>query len=210
MRRIGRWLFHAAAVLSLLFAAVVGVEWVRGYLGQDHAGVERVVTEDGHLVEQRLGLVVCKGAVWFEADRSWTEQSDQARRIAERRQRLDAGWQLKLRWYGNPFDVPTFSTERVRFNAAGFVSASGGSVSPKEVWASEHVVVPMWALLAASLALPAAWIVAWRRGRRLARRAEEGRCMRCGYDLRASPGRCPECGTPAAGVANGGGAEVGT
>lgn len=38
------------------------------------------------------------------------------------------------------------------------------------------------------------WMIhTWRRREALAR---QGRCLHCGYDLRASQGRCPECGTP--------------
>jgi hypothetical protein len=56
------------------------------------------------------------------------------------------------------------------------------------------VRVPAW-----SLALPAAILPALATARRRRRRRlhEQGRCPRCGYDLRATPGRCPECGTAA-------------
>jgi hypothetical protein len=53
------------------------------------------------------------------------------------------------------------------------------------------VVVPCWLLVVLTAAAPALWL------RRLVRRRRwriEGRCPRCGYDLRGSPGRCPECG----------------
>jgi len=53
------------------------------------------------------------------------------------------------------------------------------------------VVVPLYALVLASLILPGATL------RRVIRERTHraGVCPACGYDLRATPDRCPECGT---------------
>ena len=55
-----------------------------------------------------------------------------------------------------------------------------------------HVEVSYWLLLCCGALPVGAWLM-WRRT--LGRRAVNGFCLACGYDLRATPGRCPECGT---------------
>jgi hypothetical protein len=56
-------------------------------------------------------------------------------------------------------------------------------------------VVPYWFLmLGAGAALAALRGRSWWRNRRRDALAMRGRCLACGYDLRATPGRCPECG----------------
>ena len=67
-------------------------------------------------------------------------------------------------------------------------------VPPARYW---MVRLPYWLPLLLALGVPARRLWA-ARSRRAARRREQGLCVTCGYDLRATKDRCPECGTPAA------------
>jgi hypothetical protein len=57
--------------------------------------------------------------------------------------------------------------------------------------ASVVVTFPFWLVL---IALTPSLIVAWRSWRLHRSHWLAGRCISCGYDLRATPDRCPECG----------------
>jgi predicted RNA-binding Zn-ribbon protein involved in translation (DUF1610 family) len=61
-----------------------------------------------------------------------------------------------------------------------------------------HAVVPFWALVAVTGAIPLARATLRFRARaRTRQRQDIGLCPTCGYDLRATPNRCPECGAAA-------------
>jgi hypothetical protein len=60
---------------------------------------------------------------------------------------------------------------------------------------SRILIAPYWAVLGTMTVMtiiPAGFLL---RMLRRHRRVRQGRCVRCGYDVRATPDRCPECGT---------------
>ncbi len=104
------------------------------------------------------------------------------------------GW--GLRRYGGPNSgTPPSWAERLGDTLPKIVHTYTPARPPDDLLPRTRyrVVLPYWAVLPLTMVLPVAWL---RRRRRLRRRETGGRCLRCGYDLRASPGTCPECGAP--------------
>jgi hypothetical protein len=170
MRRLLRWAFNLASVVSALLFVGVCVLW-----GRSHWLAESVILPMGKgavLIENLRGAFVLTPV----GDRS------RVRHEIPRYQRSPAMSFEPAYWSGSP--------EEFYFMGFGrYVVKGGGYLT---------LVAPSWFLAAACL-LPAAtwWVARLRRGRREVRGA--GLCPSCGYDLRATTDRCPECGAvPAA------------
>jgi hypothetical protein len=94
-----------------------------------------------------------------------------------------------------------YPVTRKEWEHAGFRYELGleGYFDYQAVVFARRLLIPAWATAISCLALTFASAAGVRGAIRSAmrvRRAADGRCPSCGYDLRASPDRCPECGRP--------------
>ena len=188
-----RRLFTLCSAVSLLLCVAACVLWVRSYFRRDVVGLTTLSPE---------------GANWYYRE-IYLSPADSGVRLHVNGYLMSTPT-LSSRWstpapngFWRVYPPRPQEQHRERFPASlGFdVESRSRSVPPPGVapvapeviytdWL--NVRVPYWLPTLAAALLPSAWL--FRRRRRLTR-ARGGRCLSCGYDLRASQGRCPECGT---------------
>jgi hypothetical protein len=179
-----RKLFNCAAGVSLAVFAATVVLWIRGnwqcdqvnWFSQDHTLC---------LASANSVIVVMFGPNYKGPDAmpafedGWQYRHYPAQNAGQEQVRVQIPLAKyhRLGWLGFAYDPNRLQT---------------GSGTPRVVWYSAHrLYFPHWSLAAIAGILPSMWFWRWRRERV---RRKRGRCLNCGYDLRASPERCPECG----------------
>lgn len=184
---MGRWIVNILAAFSaVLFVAIV-VLWVRSYW----VGDEAVYFKHDEL--WAWGFASAYGRIYGEYD--WPQDPPivhapdwrwWAREWEVRRFPLPvkSWWDMGLRreqalWHSPGIDVTKSTQPPICFEYP-----QCARVSVADYW-----------LLLPCLPFPLFWLRRTRRNRRLRWRRNNGLCLICGYDLRATPVRCPECGT---------------
>ena len=203
-----RHLLNLLTGVPLLLCVAAAALWVRGHWFIDELWYRAVFAQDARAGERNYVVSAGKGVIalgWLRNDITFHTPQDAAEARA-------AGEAAGVGWSPNRWpvkDVPqglpyvkkfwnrlgfgrTVTTRRRPAGRAGENLRSRWVPAKDETDVHAWVAVPLWAVVAATMVPPVAWLV--RRRRRQGRRGE-GRCPACGYDLRASPDRCPECGT---------------
>lgn len=185
MRRI----FTALSILSLLLCAAAAALWVRSYAGSDY--LERSLPgsqpSPGVLHHQSYAITWTRGDVRLTLNDHTYFGTPEIVGVV--------GVPISNWSYGR-LGEGHVGFERLRGrslpNRLGFHEFTTGWESSFASQGSRGIAFPAWLPAVAFALLPGRRIVSFVRQRR--RRARDGHCSACGYDLRASPERCPECG----------------
>lgn len=180
MKRLGRWLFNLAAVVSSVLFGITVLLWIRSFIASDIYYDARVWGGSAWGDSRWRQRVVWSGSgvVGYAI-----EQGINGSPLVDAQPLhiRSAPW---TRGIPRPWRVMTVARKSF------FGVEYGTSSLAPEVWRRE-IVAPYWLVAAAFAPIPATWLLQWELPRR---RVRAGRCAFCGYDLRATPERCPECG----------------
>jgi hypothetical protein len=155
--------------------------WVRGYFAADEWFVSYEHTTEGVGNQRQLRVVSGHGGWDFSCLRFQLASSTFH----------DEGWSL----YHFQYNV-TSNGALAKQLGFSFHSVSGPFQGAFASGIEDSITVrlPSWFLLALFGAVPVMHLRKWLRVRLERVRKQNGHCLSCGYDLRASLGTCPECG----------------
>jgi hypothetical protein len=194
-----RRIFAVMPILSSLLCAATIVLWVRSQTTHDrlthygHAYARTIESDAGRIIVSREdnsdAEQIRAYTLRLVADHRDLAYILQDPAIAHELRKADPHWEREA--------VPAWGSAasfRPPPSRIGFGVAHGMSFGD---WArgGRWFIVPHWAVVLLTAALPMVFLA--RFAQRL-RRNRRGFCPVCGYDLRASKDRCPECGTPIA------------
>jgi hypothetical protein len=179
MKRVRHIIVGALTAASLLLFVASGVLWARSYWAGEFVSTEG--RRGGCVMGASRGQFICH----------WSGEP--------------SAWLLEHYRHDPPsgvrFIALTVFKNGVSAEGSAFRHVSRGGKNWKWVsfrvrgYSRGYVIMPASGLCAVLGVLPAGRLAARVRGVMLdRRRAREGLCPSCGYDLRATPERCPECG----------------
>jgi hypothetical protein len=177
-------LFGVLLAVSLGLPTMAATLWLRSHLSEDLLTLGWYAGEDGSAsffgVDSRVGLTM---VYWYPKSEMRAMGFVPNTVIAE---------EPRWRWTTMPAhwsDPPGLATSWRAYWFAVYRNNVGGQHGI-------YVQLPDWALTVLA-SIPASGWLAQKMFRRVRRSRLEmtGRCVACGYDLRASAEKCPECGT---------------
>ncbi len=182
-----RRLFTAASALSLVLCMAIGVLWVVTLRWHDDLGVSDTYHDATGFPDNRCLFYVSvnQGLVTLmhEPTSGWKVRAAAFAPLTPGGVRVEHHSQTPiLAGWGKDWGT-----------RMGFGYWNDWSVKEYASFSIYVIVVPMYAPMVLLAVPPLAW---WLRRTRRWRQTSKGRCLVCGYDLRASMDRCPECGTP--------------
>lgn len=189
-----RKLVTGFSALALALCVMTCVLWVRSYRVSDRVTAKRVHAARYTWAMYRVWSEY--GTVDFSLGLRTYQAPGQAEAFARRVQPTGTSHVAEMA-------APNGTSRRVRPGLwFAFYAESSREVGEEGAFSASYrrATIPYWAICGALLILAMPGAAGLFRRRIARRRVRSGRCMTCGYDMRASPDRCPECGTPGKGM----------
>jgi hypothetical protein len=168
--------FLSFVIFALLFIVILGI-WVRGWWFVTDSWIHHQMTTSGDTTTQHIWVIHNAYGAFeiLNTEITWPsygmDMSDEGAWVYQSQEIKHFMW-------------TSFAKPQFQLNWSVYSSTER----------SRYVTIPWWLIEVPPLIGFVFFFRRWRQRRRFGK----GRCVVCGYDMRATPDRCPECGRQAA------------